>query len=110
MTTKAETVGMYLVVVPERVSHVFSVEDPRGAGCTRPVIDNVGLDGEEFYDWPDGAVATEECLGVHPEQPRRFRLFRSDRNCREAGYAVVNSTCTVLPSWSGFPELVGLES
>lgn len=65
-------------------NYVFTIEDPREAGFTGEVREDVMLD----YDvvgvaaWPDGSKSPDVVLGRNPSDPNHYKVFKyaSDRD------------------------------
>ncbi len=90
------------------VTHlVFTGEDPRAAGYTGNVAEDVDLDYdiEAVHRWPDGHARPETCVGRHPDAPHRYKVFRSTSERESAGYRPVAGTPLVFGSWSDYLRL-----
>ena len=91
---------------------VFTGDDPRRhAGFEGHVVEDVSLSqSEDINKWPAGSRSPEELLGRSPDDPKHFCVFRSQAECRSAGYVEVPGTATIHESWSDFLQLVANSS
>jgi len=81
---------------------VFTDDEPRGDGFDGTVIEGVSLEYEtESPEWRDGEASSEECLGRHPDEPKEYRVFRSNLLCRESGFFPVRGECHTFPAMVG---------
>lgn len=86
---------------------VFTWEDPRKVGYAGTVVEGAALDYdvEAVHSWPDGDARPEACVGQAPDDPKRFKVFRYERDLQSAGYAPVAGTFGVFRSWKDYLKL-----
>jgi hypothetical protein len=58
----------------------------------------------EVDHWPDGSARPDQCVGVSPEDPKAFRVFKNERDRRNAGYQLVGGTPVVMHSWADYAK------
>jgi|GEM_PF-5712434 len=68
---------------------IFTAFDPRDCGFNGPVEGGYFLDDEMASDWGEWPAKTKRTVpvrGVHPDEPKDYRLYRSDAEREAAGY------------------------
>ncbi|WP_425615332.1 hypothetical protein NA78x_005247 [Anatilimnocola sp. NA78] len=100
---------MYLVEDKQHgiTNLVFTWRDPRRAGYLGPVIEGVELDYkiDSVHSWPPGEDAPEDIVGHAPNNPKRYKVFPSSDDLRQAGYVPVDGTAEVFGSWKDYLKL-----
>lgn len=93
---------MFLVTDPERSACVFLFPDPRDDGYRGLVEEGVSFEDCDPI-WPDGAPCPEQLLGVSPNDPKVFRVFRYEHERRNAGFTPVHfQAVAVFSSWADY--------
>jgi len=100
---------MYLVT-DERLGSaylVFTVQDPRQDGYKGDVIDDVRLDYDELkvHRWDDGQRSPEACVGVAPNDPKHYKVFKSADELLTAGFTPVAGIAATFYSWRDYVGL-----
>ncbi len=95
---------MFLVRDPRTNLLIFIDKDPRQDGFMDEVESNVSLEyPQEVHEWPDGASRPQNVVGVREDGGKEYRVFRSDRDRREARYKkVADGTPLVVRSWQEY--------
>jgi hypothetical protein len=100
---------MFLVQdkIGDAIYLVFTWGDPRRAGYTGHVIDDVSLDYdmEAVHRWPNGEAQPEVCVGHAPDDPRHFKVFPYTAERQAAGFEPVPGDPIVFGSWSDYLKL-----
>jgi hypothetical protein len=98
---------MFLMRNHERNHLIFTYTDPRADGFTGDVEAGVTLEeADDVHHWPDGADSPGVCLGVSPDDPKVFKVFKYDRDRRNAGYESVGGTPIVLHSYADYAKTI----
>ena len=104
---------MYAVPI-HALSHLALImEDPRQNGYDGPVekVDVQFPDDvsalNDFYAWPKESDAPEPCLGRDPDDPSRYKVFRSDRERRNEGFGSCVPNFSIHGTWSEVAKLFG---
>ena len=86
---------------------VFTVQDPRVDDYKGEVIDDVDLEYDELnvHRWNDGQRSPEACVGVAPDDPKHFRVFKYSDELRAAGYRPVAGTPITFRTWLDYVNL-----
>lgn len=94
---------MYLISLPGRRANkprlVFCRTDPRAAGYTGPVLERAELEMSSLCESSLFGLSSV-CVGRHPEQTRRFRVFATADECAAAGFVCVGGSPVVAHCWS----------
>jgi hypothetical protein len=91
---------MYLVRDQRTGYLVFMHEDPRNDGYSGEVEIDTRLDYPlDVHEWPDGVARPEIVVGVRGPDRREYRVFRYDKDRRQAGYKLVPGTPLVYRTW-----------
>lgn len=92
---------MFLVRDPRTNLLIFVHEDPRKDDYRGEVESGVSLEfPPEVLDWPDGAPRPQQVVGVREGDGKEYRVFRSDKDRRKAGYTKISDgTPLVARSW-----------
>jgi hypothetical protein len=106
-TTCNKGYSMFLVKDPDMHNLIFFVEDPRKDGYWGEVEAGVSLeyDMEKVHSWPDGTRRPDPCVGVDPDNPKNYKVFKFEEDRRQAGYRPVPGTPLVFGSWSEYARL-----
>jgi hypothetical protein len=102
---------MFLVKDSDMNNLVFTGEDPRKDGYRGEAEAGVTLeyDMEHVHSWPDGAPRPDPCVGVAPDDPKKYKVFKSEAERRQAGYRPVPGMPAAMPavfgSWSNYARL-----
>jgi hypothetical protein len=100
-------VVMFLVRDHERGNLVFTHRDPISDGFTGEVKAGVTLDSpQDMNDFPDGCSSSEDSVGVSPDDPKAFKVFRDDQDRRKAGYARLWGNAANFSSWKDYARQV----
>jgi len=83
---------------------IFSRCDPRMHGFNGVVMDHVTLDYKpQDIVWPYNPLT---CVGRSPEDPKKFKIFRTDEDRQLAGFDLIGKGVpVVVESWSEFISL-----
>src|SRR5262249_10716796 len=90
---------------------VFTVEDPRKDRYRGEVDAGVNLeyDMEHVHSWPDGTRRPAPCVGVAPDNPKKYKVFKSEAERHQARYRPVLGMSAAMPavfgSWSDYARL-----
>jgi len=94
---------MYLVedVRDGATTLVFTWYDPSKDGWDGTVTGGVELDYdmEAIFAWADGEDRPEARVGRDPSHPKRYKVFKYERECRAAGYEPVAGMPAVFGTW-----------
>jgi len=100
---------MYLVKFPEgqAVRWLFTYDDPRLEGCPFEVEEGVEFDdGADAINYmKQGPSSAASAFGRAPNDPHRYRQFRSLDDLREAGYERLLGAPQSSASWRSFNSL-----
>jgi len=76
---------MFRVRDPRTSLLIFTQEDPRKDDYNGEVESGVSLDyPPEVLDWPDGPSKPTQVVGVREGEGKEYRVFRSEKDLREA--------------------------
>ncbi|HMO16422.1 MAG TPA: hypothetical protein PKD64_18660 [Pirellulaceae bacterium] len=105
---------MYVIHDTSLNHFVFTEDDPRNDDCSYAVSHDVTLELSadveslhEMHAWPYGAEAPDVCLGRDPENESRFKVFRYDHDCRDAGFINLGPNFSVHHTWSDYESIAG---
>ena len=86
---------------------VFTWKDPRQDGFTGQVDEDVELDYdmEAVHRWPEGGKRPAKCTGRDPNNPKRYKVFRSADDCKAEGYVAIPGDTVVFGSWADYVRL-----
>ena len=95
-----------MFLVEDKPSLVFTWEDPRKAGYKGSVVEDVALEYnvDDVDSWPDGDACPETCVGLDPEKPKHYKVFKYRNELRRAQYQPVEGNVVVL-DWSDYLRL-----
>ncbi len=87
---------------------VFTQEDPKKIGCALDFDEGVSLDYDmdAVHSWPEGTDAPEVCVGQDPNDPKHYKVFKYEKDCRGEGYHLIPGTPLVFGSWNDYRKLV----
>jgi len=99
---------VFLVEDKPMTNLVFIGEDPRKAGYTGEVIEDVTLDYDMLavHKWPGGDAAPEACVGRAPDNPKHYKVFKYSSDLHSAGYQPVGGTPVVFASLLDYLKLL----
>lgn len=96
---------MFLVVEPLSNIYVFTEEDPRNDGYDGPLESDVKLDElATINDESVNSTTAVPCVGQSPSDPKHFRVFKSLKDCRQAGFQSVATIYCRHQSWGEFED------
>jgi hypothetical protein len=86
---------------------VFTVIDPRADGYKGELVENVSLDYDELkvHHWGDGERSPDACVGVAPEDPKHYKVFKYAEQLQAAGYKPVAGTAVTFFRWLDYVNL-----
>ena len=74
---------------------VFTDTDPREDGFEGFVEVDVSIQERPgHHDWPLGAAQPRPVLGVSTSDPKAYRVFSSEQECRQEGFRVLGMNWT----------------
>ncbi len=82
---------MFLIYDTERSCHVFTQADPRDDGSIGSVQTDVTFEDDGDNDWPDGAPCPERVLGVSISEPKKYKIFKYSKDCKNAGFRILGT-------------------
>ena len=94
---------MFLVIDPDTSTHVFLREDPRQCGYDGQARVDVVLTVPTDIDAvADNITLGVPCLGVSPTDDSDFKVFRSSKDCRSAGFKPLGGNFVVFQTWEKY--------
>ncbi|MCE9546840.1 MAG: hypothetical protein K8T25_15280 [Planctomycetia bacterium] len=87
------------------LEHVFLDTDPRTAGYSGPVEEDVFISEESnIAEWPEGSERPEPCLGRSIGTPKQYTTFRNQQEMRAAKYELIEGIAVVPAILSDFSQ------
>lgn len=81
--------------------YVFLREDPRPQGVA--AVEGVSLNRNPGVPrWDDDPPRPATRLGRSPDDPKAYRVFRTARDLRDAGYSPLAGTVVAVARWSDY--------
>ena len=83
---------------------LFFERNPVFEGCQGSVEEEVTLYfPDDVFNWADGEETPRVCVGVSNINPKWFKVFASERACKEADYRkVANGPPRIYHQWSDY--------
>jgi hypothetical protein len=95
---------MFLVAFPiphsAETQLIFCMIDPREAGYAGPVETDTELESPNLCDSSWMMASTSRVVGLSPDSPKLYRLFKSADECRAAGFRLVGPMPVVAYRWT----------
>jgi hypothetical protein len=95
---------MFLVAYPiphsAEAQLIFCMTDPRDAGYVGPVETGTELEAPNLCDSSWLMASTSRVVGLSPDSPKLYRLFKSADECRLAGFRVIGPMPVVAYRWT----------
>ena len=89
----------------ERVLLFLDVPPGEGDDCPGEIETDVTLEvPADPHLWPVGADRPWAVVGKHPDDPKHYRVFRSEAELTAAGFHHVPGTYGRYHSWQSFPS------
>jgi hypothetical protein len=91
---------MYHFIDPALGAHVFAHQDPRKDGFDGHVDEGVALViPKGLNDWQDGDERPGPRLGLSTANPKEYRVFKFERECREQGFQLLGGVWSQVNKW-----------
>ena len=100
---------MFLVKDSESDTLVFLAENPHYQGFTGDVeMDVTFIEPDDLNIWIEAREIPEPCVGRSPMDPKEYRAFKNQQECREAGYEFLGTSFLQSANWLAYKHRRGL--